>query len=139
MVLTLTYGEPTTFTNSGPEVTFTAEGTTTPINDITSADVSKLTTQAASVYVALAIDGTDGTDCLKSNGDYNSGSDASLCTDQLWYFILRKFWILGDLSFRIVDVVTLWLNTHYARLWHAMKCKQEPIKFRLWFLINGGA
>ena len=85
--MTLTAGGATTFTNAGTELTFTPEGTMVALTGITSADVSGLTTSAASVYVASVADQVDNTDCLDLAGNYIQGTDATACANKLWYFV----------------------------------------------------
>ena len=88
--LVLRNGMTATFDVSGPEISFTPEGTTTGISGITSADVSALTSKATPVYVASR---EGNSYCLKLDGTYHDGQDASACANQLWYFVLCKFGI----------------------------------------------
>ena len=77
-----------TFTDTGTQITFTPEGTTSALTGITSVDVSGLTTMSTSVYVADVAHDVDNTDCLKLSGAYIRTTDTSRCVNQLWYFVI---------------------------------------------------
>ena len=97
--LILTSDSATTFGAMGTQLTFTPEGTTTPLTGITSAGVSDLTTMGTSLYVADVSDQTNNTDCLRLNGTYLQGDNVADCADQLWYFVKgKKLVILHNLN-----------------------------------------
>ena len=87
MQLTLTNGEAASFMATGTSLVFTAETDTTPLTGITAADPSGLTTVGASVFVAIATDGGDATDCLMLDGTYLQAADTTGCAAELWYFV----------------------------------------------------
>ena len=87
--MTLNIDASTTFTETGTQITFTADGTTVALDGITSANVVPIT-MATGVYVANEADEVDNTDCLKLDGTYHQGTVDTDCNDQLWYFVPGK-------------------------------------------------
>ena len=91
MKANLAHEATTTFVSIGSQLIFTPEGSANALVSVTSTNVMALTTKATLVYVAVGSDGAGNTNCLKLDGIYIKGSDATVCSNQLWYFILCKF------------------------------------------------